>query len=184
MSQIFTFHNINIGMKSRILMLNQGHTECAVKRDALKSSERQIKLLNRNTWNLLPALSTLFRSISVNFVRASLLHGEFVLCRVKNMLSERGGCGGGGVLLAFLHPHSVVNIFILSVRVGFELRGTSHSGSSTLCEHQCDCKRHFHLYYGSKDSPPPWPLHHFTSSMVLCVLCEHAWLLRMCLRTE
>ena len=33
-------------------------------------------------------------------------------------LLEGGGSGGGGVLLALLHSCSVVNIFILSVRVG------------------------------------------------------------------
>lgn len=32
-------HDINIGLMSRILMLNQGHKECATNQDALKSCE-------------------------------------------------------------------------------------------------------------------------------------------------
>lgn len=51
------------------------------------------------------------------------------------MLPEGGGWGGGGVLFAFLHSYPVVNIFILSVGVGFGQRGTSHSRSAALHDH-------------------------------------------------
>lgn len=81
----------------------------------------------------MPALSTLFRNISANSLRA--LMGQ-------NTLPEGGRC------LCDCNSCSVVNIFILSVREG----GTSYSGSVVLCDlpDWCNCTKHFHLYHGSQ----------------------------------
>lgn len=43
-----------------------------------------------------------------------------------------GECGGGTELCALSNCCSVVNIFILNIRVGSESRGTSHSRSAEL----------------------------------------------------
>lgn len=125
--QNFMFHDINTGLMLRILMV--GHTKCATNRDKLKTM---------NDWQSLK---------TVRVEMFCLLRQHYFRTQLCESLSA-----GGEVPLALLHSCSVVNIFILSLRVGFGQRGTSHSRSAALRDHSgwCDCKKHFHLRYGSQ----------------------------------
>lgn len=80
--------DINVGLMSRILILNWGHME------------------------------------KPDLIEEDLLLSVF--------LEQYGECGGGMGRLALPNCCSVVNIFILSVRVRSGQRGTSHSRSAEL----------------------------------------------------
>lgn len=85
-----------------------------------------------------------------------------------------GECGGGMGLCALSNCCSVVNIFILTIRVGSELRGTSHSRSAELHNWAHAAARSIFTFESnfvtSQRCCPLWPLR-------AAPQCEGLWLL-------